>query len=54
MSEVVTINLLHRLAGFSDGNLSAFIKMFDLFGEETEDSENAVSAITETPDGGWW
>lgn len=53
MTQVSAINLYERLAILDDDQVVKLISMFDIDGEETDDPEEAITAVAELP-GDYW
>jgi hypothetical protein len=53
MPAALAINRAEAFALLDDGSIVHFSNMFDAFGDETDDSMEAVSAVAPLPDGKW-
>lgn len=51
--EVVAVKFCEQLAVLTDGSLSYFANMFNMDGEDTNDVDEAVTALVPLPDGRW-
>ena len=47
----IAVNLTQKAAYFTDGQTRAFIKIVDIYGEETEDPNEAAIGVVRVSDG---
>lgn len=54
MSEVSCVNCAERIAIMEDGQVLTVTHLFDKFGDDTEDEDEAVACVAGPDSGGMW